>query len=185
LYNFDQLQQLGLDSADYIDGEGASRVVNKMLTLTPENFCFKAIEIADADLLFDWQSAPETRKYARNQAAPKYDEHLHWLSKQLADTNQYLFLMMERREAVGYVRLAPIDYPQRGFEISIYTAPEHYGKGYAINALTLVERGFPDLSLLAYISEHNLASQKLFRRAGYRPIANAAGWYRREMDTDE
>ncbi|GAA5213903.1 UDP-2,4-diacetamido-2,4,6-trideoxy-beta-L-altropyranose hydrolase [Corallincola platygyrae] len=185
LSNVDQLQQLGLDSADYIDGKGVSRVVNKMLALSPESFCFKAIEMADADLLFEWQSAPETRKYARSQVAPKYDDHLRWLSKQLADTHQYLFLMMSSQEAVGYLRLAPIETPQSGFEISIYTAPGHYGKGYAINALTLVEMGFPDLSLLAYISEHNVASQKLFRRAGYQPIDNVPGWYKREKETDE
>lgn len=71
------------------------------------------------------------------------------------------------------VRLDRIESPhaQLAAEVSILLSPGFYGRGLALAALNAV-RALHEEDFFAEVHPENLASQKLFERAGYRKLEN-------------
>jgi UDP-2,4-diacetamido-2,4,6-trideoxy-beta-L-altropyranose hydrolase len=121
--------------------------------------------MADGAQLYDWQRHPETRRYFRNPKPPEEQAHWAWLRSKLADADTALMIAEQGDQPVGMLRL---DRQENGLEISVVTAPRHYGKGVARMALAIAARAWPDAPLLAEVMTENAASQALFRSAGFK-----------------
>jgi UDP-2,4-diacetamido-2,4,6-trideoxy-beta-L-altropyranose hydrolase len=56
--------------------------------------------------------------------------------------------------------------------VSIAIIPEFHGQGYGLAVLKSVDKVFANCHLHAVVKETNLASQKLFKKAGYKKLSN-------------
>ncbi len=152
------------------DGYGTRRfamaAVSTQSLASGDTVALRKVETDDAEQMFLWQSAPQTRQFARNPEVPAWDDHVVWLDRRLADED-CLFAMVELDgQAVGLVRL---DRRAAGSEVSIVVAPERRGQGVGWAALALVRRLAPRDRLTAFVKPENTASLNLFERAGYVP----------------
>ncbi|MEE9209826.1 MAG: GNAT family N-acetyltransferase [Kiloniellales bacterium] len=126
--------------------------------------------MADAEVMLRWQREPWTRRYARNPAAPTAEEHQRWLADRLADPGCLFNLILHGDEPAGVLRLDRIDSdqdPDNTYEVSILVAPDRHRLGIGKAALHLVRQLLPEAELRAEVLPGNVASDTLFRSAGY------------------
>lgn len=122
--------------------------------------------MADAENLLKWKNDPTMRKYSIvTHEKIKMADHLKWLKKNLKG----IYIIGDN---FGDVRVS-------GKEVAIKLAPEHRGKGYALEALRAMDRRYKGLT--AKIVDGNIASFRLFIKAKYMPIehkvTNGVGYY--------
>lgn len=159
-------------AASLCDGLGARRVA---MELVPERttdtlpVTFRPATMDDAQIFFEWQSAPETRRFARNPQVPAFDEHVAWMAERLKRQDSVFNVVLHGGVAAGVVRLDRIGREGLRFEVSIYTAPGRHGLGIGKAALRLVRRLLPEAEFLAHVLPQNTASCALFQSAGYIP----------------
>ena len=119
----------------------------------------------DIDVVYGWQSSPETRKYFNNPGVPEYKEHLKWMSNAI-DRNDIDFYIITNKESnVGLVRLDT--QPNLCANVSILISPDEYGKNFAKTALKIILQKYNNYVIKAYVHQENLASQKLFKSVGF------------------
>jgi len=156
-----------------VDGFGAARArvscYSPALARDGRRVTLRPATIADSALMFAWQSAPGIRKYARNPAAPQPQEHDQWLRAKLDDPDCLFNIVLSGEEPVGILRF---DKTSSGdaYEVSILIAANRHGAGIGGCALELGKRLLPAERLIAAIHAENLASIRMFERAGYRAI---------------
>jgi pseudaminic acid synthase len=122
--------------------------------------------MADASLMLAWQSTPGIRAYSRNPDAPRPAEHAQWMRKKLADPQCIFHVILHDENPVGILRLDR--QADGGYEISILVAAEAHNQNIGGAALELAKRLLPDAVIHAAIHSSNLASIRMFERAGYR-----------------
>ena len=124
--------------------------------------------INDVDTVYKWQLNPNTRRYFHDSNVPQYDKHIEWFDKILDEPSRFFYIIEHKNKAAGVLRL---DYqentPNGYYLISIYVAPEHYKQGIGTIALGYTDRLFGDSDLRAEVDQKNIASIKLFMKAGY------------------
>lgn len=126
--------------------------------------------------LLDWRNDRETRKYSRSHDVITFEQHVAWLKQAIANPERYLLIIETGAEKLGTVRWDWVSDGLMGFwEVSITVAPMFRGRGAGAEMLQaaevwLLERMGSGTRLVAYINEGNVASCKLFTRAGYLPF---------------
>ncbi len=153
------------------DGLGLRRVVLEIQQmLAPKAHSSLQLRRArrdDIDTVYHWQCHPKTREYALNATVPSWDEHKQWMTRKLDSVRDYFYIVIDKQnlKPLGVVRLDNTE-PDH-YLVSIYVAPESYGKGVAIAALSMVDELHPEMTLHATVLKENVASQKLFQKANY------------------
>lgn len=151
------------------------------------NISLRALEPADIEMLYKWENTFESW-HVSNLHAPISKHNLHryieashrdvWESKELR-----LIIENEAKEAVGTIELFEFEpyHSRAGIGIMIYETGERR-KGLALKALeTIVLYARDELGLAqlyANISSTNLASLKLFEKAGYERTGIKTKWLR-------
>ncbi len=130
----------------------------------------------DADDLLQWRNDPHTRAMSRTPTVVEPQEHMAWFERVLADPAAVLLIGEDGGRKAGMVRL---DRGER-VVVSININPECRGLGYGLALLTEALAQVSD-EVWAEIKDDNLASQRLFRRAGFEPVGGDGGFghYRR------
>ncbi|HDY8002228.1 TPA: UDP-2,4-diacetamido-2,4,6-trideoxy-beta-L-altropyranose hydrolase [Vibrio vulnificus] len=155
------------------DGRGARRVVFEIEQLVNKRRDGVFLQYASQDdiaLIYEWQSHPDTRKYALTPNVPTWREHQIWMLKKLQSTSDYFYMVINRadRSKVGAVRL---DRMESGhYLVSIFVDPNSYGKGIASQALDAIDAIHPDITVHATVLKANVASQRLFKKARYQQV---------------
>ncbi|NOI15133.1 UDP-2,4-diacetamido-2,4,6-trideoxy-beta-L-altropyranose hydrolase [Vibrio hepatarius] len=155
------------------DGRGVRRVIFEIEQLTRKKRDGVFLQYASLDdiaLIYEWQSHPDTRKYALTPNVPKWSEHQAWMSKKLQSTSDYFYMVINRvdRSKVGAVRLDRMG--SGHYLVSIFVDPNSYGKGTAFRALNAIDAIHPDVTLHATVLKVNIASQRLFKKARYQQV---------------
>ncbi|MGD8117127.1 UDP-2,4-diacetamido-2,4,6-trideoxy-beta-L-altropyranose hydrolase [Vibrio sp. TRT 29B02] len=155
------------------DGRGVRRVIFEIEQLTSKKRDGVFLQYASQDdiaLIYEWQSHPDTRKYALTTNVPKWSEHQIWMSRKLQSTSDYFYMIVNSvdRSKVGAVRLDRIR--SGHYLVSIFVDPNSYGKGVAFQALNAIDAIHPDVTLHATVLEANVASQRLFKKASYQQV---------------
>ncbi|GCF91220.1 MULTISPECIES: UDP-2,4-diacetamido-2,4,6-trideoxy-beta-L-altropyranose hydrolase [Shewanella] len=157
------------------DGKGTQRVVlnlQQMILAEPfERYQLTLATSADITLVYKWQCHPNTRQYALTTSAPSWEEHASWMANKLMSLDDFFYVVRCNLsgQAVGVLRL---DKQQDShYLVSIFIAPEHYGKGVAKAALMLADLIHPNVTLHATVLEQNKPSQLLFEKANYQRIS--------------
>lgn len=121
-------------------------------------------QIADAQFLHSLQTA-EARRYSRNPCPPTWPEHRAWLAEHLPEVQ----VIEAGGEPCGSLRV----HPDGGCSIIVAPALRQCGIGTA--AISLAEEiGH------AIVHEHNVASRKMFAKAGFIQAAQDGEWQRWE-----
>lgn len=166
------------------DGLGAGRAI-KILNGHPVKLV--PAKISDLDIVYQWQSNPAIRQYARNTQPVLYSEHREWFSHSLSLSSRHMYMINYANKAVGVLRLDEIkqatqqkrklqndtiesEAPTMGYEVSILVDPSSQGQGVALSALLNIPQQFNEAGVYAYVSPENIASQRLFSRANFQRI---------------
>jgi glutamate-1-semialdehyde 2,1-aminomutase/spore coat polysaccharide biosynthesis protein SpsF len=155
------------------DGRGALRLAAAVVPAarlkdgTPLRL--RLAEMADARLLYDWQQAPETRRFALNQAPFSFEDHCRWLKAKLENGRDLLLLGEAGSRALGFVRLDwfGADKDRAQYLVSIAAAPGQQGRGIGSALLQAARRLAPGAHFYAKVLPENAASLALFRGCGY------------------
>lgn len=155
------------------DGRGARRVIFEIEQLLNKKCDGISLQFASQDdiaIIYEWQSHPDTRKYALSPSIPTWDEHQVWMQRKLKSTSDYFYMALDRtdRKKVGAVRLDRIS--PGHYLVSIFVDPKSYGKGIAFKALKAIDAIHPDVTLHATVLKANVASQGLFKKACYQQV---------------
>jgi UDP-2,4-diacetamido-2,4,6-trideoxy-beta-L-altropyranose hydrolase len=168
-----RVERLGKAAAGLCDGRGTQRVVAALLPSqalkNDKSLDLRLAEAADEKRLLDWQSAPETRRYALNPEVPTPPEHHAWLTAKLASDRDWFLIGEMAGAPVGFVRLDWMgeDKGRPQYLISIATAPDHYGQGVGGALLKGARSLVPGGHFYAKVLAENAASVALFTSADY------------------
>jgi RimJ/RimL family protein N-acetyltransferase len=132
----------------------------------------RPIKDEDLELLYEWQSDPQTRRYSHNSDVPTYIEHTAWVKKRIHDSNVFTEIVLHATTPVGVIRLDPVYKTSTAFLVSIYISPEFYRLGIGKAALENVFRLMPNAELRAEIYDDNIASKVLFTSKGFESQGN-------------
>jgi UDP-2,4-diacetamido-2,4,6-trideoxy-beta-L-altropyranose hydrolase len=173
-----RLENMSSRSFRVCDGLGANRVaavVDPLHNADGRIVGLRSASMADCRRVFEWQSIPETRRYARNPDAPSWEGHERWFTQKLADHRTIMTIIEVDGSPAGVVRLdartaregAPV------YEVSIFLDPAFKGRGTASVALEAASRLVPFSWLQAFVLPENETSLRLFTRAGYEEMGDA------------
>ncbi len=172
-------EPLGRRAGALVDGGGASRVVTAIEEARgggESDLRVRAANPADAALLHEWRNDETTRQWSRSSDRVPWADHVQWLDSSLARDDRLLLIVEHAtRGSVGTVRCDRDE--DGGWEVSITVAPQERGCGLATEILCVGERALtsrngPGITARAVVHEHNIASKRLFRRAGYVPTGS-------------
>lgn len=166
-------RSLGEKAATLCDGRGGWRTLLGLVAPAHARdggeVSLRLAEPSDAMIMFDLQTAAETRLYSRNTVPPTQAEHLAWFANALVDPHRLVTVICHRGAPAGVLRLDRCTGAGE-FEISIAVMPARHGNGIGAATLGLAQSLMAGATLLAEIDPANLASQHLFRGAGFRQI---------------
>lgn len=166
LGDYDKMREVNLQLCD---GLGIERIMERLQLINKTDLQLRAATIDDISQVFEWQCAPQTRRYALNRNIPTLLEHTDWMTRKIASQDDYFYIIELNEGAkvssVGVVRLDLS--AENTYTISIFVAPNQYGKGVAKEALAILDKLHPSIIINAVVLKENIASQTLFSRAGY------------------
>ena len=162
------------------DGLGAKKIIQRLIPIHAKDgkeIQIKAVTKNDVKIIYEFQTMPETRQYARNSAVPSWEEHVKWMENKLNDPFCYFYVIMHGNEISGVVRLDRIEsqYNRENdpvYEISIFVSPSKFRLGLASAALKLVADLHEFVNIKATVLKENEASRQLFEDCGYKRVSD-------------
>ncbi len=180
LADAERRQDLRLAGSALVDGLGAWRLVSAWEDLVaaradgrpgiPWQVRARPAAAGDGPLLLQWRNDPQTRRASRITDLVGAAEHRRWLASSLARADRLLLVGEDATGPVGTVRW---DAAGAGdWEVSITVAPDRRAAGLSGPLLragqqALNAAGVPVRTYRATVHHANLASRRLFERAGY------------------
>ena len=132
----------------------------------------------DCQDIYDWRTNPKNSEHSYTGGDFKYSDHEKWFPEYLKERDNLMLIVSINDNPCCVVRF---DGSLDDREVSIYMVPGWHGNGLGLQCLLLCEtflhqelRGMP-CNLHAEIMNDNVASIKMFTRAGY--IYSLADWY--------
>lgn len=122
--------------------------------------------IDDAKILYDWACDPETRQNSFNTKPLEWNDHILWLKDRLMDPSVKIYILHLTNKLIGVVRFEVDDTTI----ISITVAPSLRGMGLGDKLLNVACNKYWEdnaSDILAYIKKGNIASQRIFEKAGF------------------
>jgi len=116
----------------------------------------------DALDILSWRNDPQTRALSRNQDEVERAPHLEWFGKALVDPRLTLLIGEVDGVKIGMVRFDHGD--ETEVSINVNPACRSRGHGYALLAEAMKHVAG---DVWAEIKDENLASQRVFERAGF------------------
>ncbi len=177
-------QQMVEQSFACCDGLGLTKVADVLLVILSSNVCLVKASYDDCQSLFDWQSNSDIRKYFHNSEPVKWQQHCDWLTDTLANNSKHLYMIKrydsdeQKLQSVGVLRLDALQSSKyeidADWEVSIIISPKHQGKSIADKAIRQIPESFKEQGIIAEVHSDNIASHKLFSRAGFIAISPLA-----------
>lgn len=136
----------------------------------PAGVTLRRATVDDANRLMEWRNDPDAVRFSVSGTWIEKEEHERWLRAHLEDPATRLWIAEEAGQAVGQVR---VETEGAVGVVSIAVAPGHRGRGLgsAILRAMLSEMGRDRTiqTLKATVHPDNVASLRVFERAGFRP----------------
>lgn len=130
----------------------------------------------DATRLYVWRTHKSTRAMMMATGEIRWEDHMDWLGRTLADPETRLYVVLADGQPVGTVRfdLSPGDDGLQA-QVSVTVSPECRGAGYGTEILRVGTARMLDGGIkrvIAHIKAENIASQKAFAKAGYTVLSH-------------
>ncbi len=143
------------------------------MNIKGKNITLRALEPRDNSMLIELINDEETEYMLGGWSFPISQRNQEDWTNSLKNENNVLRCAIDYQgNAIGVVMLTNIDYKNGNAEVHIKLSLDNVrGKGYGTDALSsIIKYSFDELRLkclYARISEHNIASQKLFKKCGF------------------
>jgi RimJ/RimL family protein N-acetyltransferase len=141
---------------------------------------FRPVAAADSGDLFDWRNDELTRSASVFQDEVQREEHDRWFSDSLESDRRTIYIAVdgESGESIGMCRFDSLG--DRA-EVSINLSPSWRGRGIAADVLggaigAYRESAVGALPLVATIRRENVASARIFEKAGFERTSADAGY---------
>lgn len=151
-----------------IDGLGSKRIIDELLI---ENIIIREAKSIDMKAIYELSNQQYVRQYSINKKKIKWEDHVNWYKKILDDSDiKFYIVTNESDEVLGQVRFN-LDEDYNAI-VSISLSEIIKGKGYSKKILTecldlYFQENDKSTDVIAYISEKNQASLKLFKGIGF------------------
>lgn len=159
-------------AAALVDARGAHRIFLRFapphLAPTGSWISLRALEVADLEAVFVWQTQEGQRLHFRDPHPPTWSGHRAWFASRIADPDWILSIVEENDVPRGLLQIRRLSNGVSELSILIDSAAQ--GRGLGTTALRVARAAMPYAILQAEISAKNLASLASFRNAGYRPV---------------
>lgn len=129
----------------------------------------RKIRRGDIPRIFKWRNDPTVRKNSFNTRKISWPQHQGYWAGRFSRKPDYSYMIVCDGEGAGVIRLD--DKKDGTFEVNILIAPDYQGMGIgsiAIKELCELSRKLGIKKLVAKMKPHNLASQMIFRKGGFR-----------------
>jgi RimJ/RimL family protein N-acetyltransferase len=123
--------------------------------------------INDAEILFEWANDLNTRQNPFNPETIEWNDHISWLRKKLLDPLTRIYILYYHHKQIATVRFDT----NKNTIIGITVAPSYRGLGLGAEILKIATNNFwinNNDEIFAYIKKENIASQRIFEKAGFR-----------------
>ena len=177
-------QEMVTQSFACCDGLGITKVAKALVATLSHDVFLQEASYDDCQVMFNWQSNSEIRKYSHNPEPVKWQQHCDWLKSTLASNNKHLYMIKYTcpnshiLQSVGILRLDAIQNSQYKidacWQISILIAPEYQGKRIAEKAINEIPNAYKKQGIIAEVHSNNTASHRLFSRTGFSEISPLA-----------
>jgi len=160
--NLDALSHAGLSTFKENGIENISQVIhaNQLHALT-----YVDVNQQHKNLLYYWQTMPDTRKYFHNTQVPSYDDHTQWFDGLLKNQDRRMWILVYDWQPAGYIRLDTLS--DHSEEVSIFVASQFRGNKIAFKALNWAKLHTKNANLKAQVHSDNQASKALFLSCGF------------------
>jgi RimJ/RimL family protein N-acetyltransferase len=124
----------------------------------------------DCRNIWAWRNSLLARKNSFNSRYISWQEHKRWFSSKIKDGRTKIYIAKINKRKIGCIRFEVIrDYVQ----VSIHLNPIYIGKGFGAviiknGTLKFLKETNPTKPIMASIKKDNIASQKVFLKAGYK-----------------
>jgi UDP-2,4-diacetamido-2,4,6-trideoxy-beta-L-altropyranose hydrolase len=164
------------DAASAVDGLGADRVADTLLSWRKPGLVLREATSDDVDLYFDWANDPGVRQQSFSQAEISREQHVAWFGAKLASGDCRMYVLCDDATPLGQIRFDMADgIAHIGYSLDAAAR----GRGLAKVLVGLgVERmaGNGARSFCAKVKHGNEASAVAFIRCGF--IEASADGYR-------
>ena len=145
------------------------------MNISGKKVLLRAIEEQDNEMLNEMVNDSQIEKCIGGWSFPvsSYAQH-EWFKKQCNSTNSLRCIVETKAEkqAIGMISLTGIDYKNGCASLNIKLSSKSRGQGHGSDALfAMCEYAFSELRLnclASEILEHNIPSQKLFLKVGFK-----------------
>ena len=138
----------------------------------------RAVRPEDLPIFYEQQLDPAATQMADFPARDRASFDEHW-ARILADANGILRTIVADGEVAGNVvswRHA------EGREVGFWLGRAYWGRGIASEALRLFLAELDERPLIAFAVKHNVGSQRVLEKAGFRRVAEDAVGYHFRLD---
>ncbi len=176
-----RIRDLSEVAAALVDGQGAARVAEHVLA-PGDSLTLRAATMDDAELLLAWRNEPSIRAFFFDANPVGMASHREWLEHKLGSPDHHHWIGMLDGAPIGSIRF---DVEEDQAVISIIIAPPFQRRGFAAQLLArgeaaLKSRRADVKMLVAEVLRGNLASRRLFLKAGFAAVAETDAIFRFE-----
>ena len=139
------------------------------------DWSWRCAELRDASILLQWRNDPTTVRYSKSGALVSRDEHARWFEAVLRDKVKEILVSEANGIPIATCRFESGNLTPDAFLVSINVAPKLRGYGIGEQLLTSAISHFfsrHSSDLLADIHKDNIASERIFTRAGFRWVGS-------------
>jgi UDP-2,4-diacetamido-2,4,6-trideoxy-beta-L-altropyranose hydrolase len=164
-------------AANVCDGKGGLRVTAALLPSTAtrrgDPVSLRSVCRDDEQIIYDWQTEPDARRFFRHPEAPSRESHALWFKRRLDHTDDITCIVLVGGQAAGLVRLDCMDQPgdEDAMEISIIIATAYRSTGVGGAVLQLIHKFGGMCRLVAEVNPENTTSIQAFQNAGFQRIS--------------
>lgn len=171
LHDDSKRRKMSQQGRNYIDGQGAQRVLQKLMDLSVN---LRPVASEDCKLLWEWANEKEVRTFSFSSEPILWETHLQWFESKIRDPHCKIYIATDfSGDPLGQVRY---DIQDKEAVVSVSVSPNHRGKNLGKQVLSLsskmIRKKFAINRIHAYIKNQNERSIRVFKQAGYRLVGN-------------
>ncbi|NLJ17762.1 bifunctional UDP-2,4-diacetamido-2,4,6-trideoxy-beta-L-altropyranose hydrolase/GNAT family N-acetyltransferase [Globicatella sulfidifaciens] len=172
---YDYRKRITKEMKGIIDGYGITRIVDALLNDSNKKneIYLRKVHIKDLKDVFELSNKDYVRQYSINKDKILWDDHVKWFNNVLKDSNIVFYVVTDERNAfLGQIRYK---LEKDSAIVSISLSDKLRGKGLSRMILDqsiekLFEENLNVNEIIAYVSESNVASMKIFKDLKFKDI---------------
>lgn len=133
-----------------------------------EEFLIRLAAIEDIKDVFDLSNDDVVRKNSINQEKIKWEDHIQWFNRKIADKNSIFYVACENNNFVGYCRLDKNEKDE--WVVTIHLDSNFRNKGYGKRLLNYVCINNKEKEIVAFVKITNSHSLQTFKKSNFTEV---------------